>query len=104
MEERKVRRLEAEALWTYALKALGGRAHSAGELGDKLRRRAERESDVDAVLARLKDHGYLDDNRFAENFASARLSNERLGKTRVERDLRRRRVAPALAERAVKKV
>jgi regulatory protein len=104
MEQRKVRRLDAEGLWTYALRVLGGRAHSAGELREKMRRRAERIADVDEVIGRLKDHGYLDDSRFAEGFAASRLANDRLGKTRVIQDLRQRRVAPSLAERTVRKV
>ncbi len=104
MEERKIRRLDGGALWTFAVKALAGRAHSTGELREKLRRRAERAGDVDEVLARLKDVGYLDDRRYAEGFASSRLANERLGRTRVIQDLRQRRVAPSLAERTVQKV
>jgi regulatory protein len=104
MEQRKIRRLDAGALWGYALKALGGRAHSSGELREKLRRRAEREGDVDDVLRRLKDSGYLNDQRFAEGFAGARLANEKFGKTRVLQDLRQRRVAPGLAEKTVQKV
>jgi regulatory protein len=101
MRERKVRLLDAGKLWEYSLKALGGRAHSTGELREKLRRRAARAGDVDDVLARLKEHGYLDDKRFAESFAAARLANDRQGRLRVERDLRARRVAPSLAGRAV---
>jgi len=104
MQERKVRLLPADALWTYALKVLGGRAYSIGELREKLRRRAEKAADVDDILARLKDLGYLDDRRFAEGFATARLSNERFGQIRVLQDLRQHRVAPALAERTVRKV
>jgi regulatory protein len=104
MDERKVRLLASEALWAYALKVLGGRAYSIGELREKLRRRAERAGDVDDILARLKDHGYLDDRRFAEGFAAARLSNKRFGPTRVLQDLRQHRVASSLAERTVKKV
>ena len=100
--ERKPRPLDPEALWIYALKLLGGRAHSAGELREKLRRRAAQAATVDEVLARLKDHGYVDDQRFAEGFATARLANDKLGRTRVIRDLRQRRVAPALAERTVR--
>ena len=103
-QERKPRPLDAEGLWSYALKALGGRAHSTGELREKLRRRAERVSDIDEVIARLKDSGYLDDKRFAEGFASARLSNDRMGRGRVIQDLRQRRVAPAVAESTVKRV
>jgi regulatory protein len=104
MPERKPRLLGRDALWEYALKLLAGRASSAGELREKLRRRAEKAGDVDDALARLKDHGYLNDRRFAEAFAAARLSNEKLGRARVIHDLRRRRVAPALAESTVRKV
>jgi regulatory protein len=104
MSLRKARPLDGEALWGYALKLLGGRAHSTGELREKLRRRAERVGAVDDVLARLKDHGYLNDQRFAENFAASRLANDKQGRTRVVRDLRQRRVAPALAEQTVRKV
>jgi regulatory protein len=104
MEQSKVRLLEAEGLWAYALKILGGRAYSSGELREKLRRRAARAGDVDDVVGRLKDLGYLNDQRFAESFANARLSNEKFGKTRVIQDLRQHRVAPALAEKTVQKV
>lgn len=90
--------LDAGGLWELALKTLGARACSSGELRQKLRQRAERLEDVDATLSRLKEYRYLDDRRFAESFAAARLENQRLGKHRVVRDLLRRRVAPALAE------
>ena len=104
MDERKPRHLDSEGLWNYALRALGGRAHSTGEMREKLGRRAERSEDVEGVLARLKDSKYLDDSRFAEGYATARLSNERFGKTRVLQDLRHRRVAPTLAEKTVQAV
>jgi regulatory protein len=104
MQDRRQRRLDREGLWNYALKVLGGRAHSTGELKEKLNRRAERPEDVEDVLARLKESGYLDDRRFAEGFAAARLSNEGFGKTRVLQDLRQRRVAPVLAEKTVSDV
>ncbi|HTS26400.1 MAG TPA: RecX family transcriptional regulator [Bryobacteraceae bacterium] len=100
----KRRALDGDALWAYALKLLGGRAHSTGELREKLRRRADRAGAVDDILARLKDSGYLNDQRFAEGFAAARLANDKLGRTRVIQDLRQRRVAPALAERTVRKL
>ena len=104
MDQRKPRPLDAEGLWNYALRVLGGRAHSTGEMREKLRRRAAQMEDVDQVLARLKESSYLDDRRFAEGYASSRLSNERFGRTRVLQDLRGRRVAPALAEKTVSEV
>jgi regulatory protein len=104
MHERKIRHLDLEELWVYALRVLTGRAYSVGELREKVRRRASLAGDVDGVITRLKDAGYLDDQRFAESFASARLSGEKFGRTRVIQDLRRHRVAPALAESTVQKV
>ena len=104
MKERKRTRLDAAALWEYALRVLAGRAHSSGELREKLRAKAERAADVDPTMARLKEYGYLNDRKFAENFAAARLENEGLGKTRVLADLSRRRVAPAVAQQTVGKV
>ena len=104
MRERKIRTLDAAALWGYALKLLGGRAQSTGELRDKLKRRAEQAGDVEATLSRLKDLGYLNDQRYAESFAASRLSGEKFGRTRVIQDLRQHRVAPSLAERSVQKV
>jgi regulatory protein len=77
------------------------RAHSSGELREKLRRRAERAEDIAEILSRLKDYGYLNDQKFAEAYATSRQQNQGLGKFRVIRELRTRRVAPKLAEKAV---
>jgi len=98
MTNRKPKLFQETELLNYAVRALGGRAHSTGELREKLRRRAARAEDVDLVLAKLKELGYLDDRRFAEAYAASRLENQGLGKIRVLRDLRQRRVAPKLAE------
>src|ERR1700730_17465558 len=104
MEERKVRRLSADALWSYALKVLAGRAHSSGEVREKLRRRAEHVEDIDGILARLKEYGYLNDQRYAEGYATARLANQKLGSSRGVRDLRQHRVAPSPADESVRQV
>ncbi len=103
-DNRKPRPLDRDALFQYAVKSLGGRAQSTGELRQRLLRRAVLPADVDEILVRLKDDGYLDDRRFAEAFASSRLTNDRFGSTRVIQDLRQRRVAPALAEGTVRQV
>jgi regulatory protein len=104
MNERKKTLLDSGALWDYAVRVIAGRAHSTGELREKLRRKATRAADIDPTIARLKEYGYLDDRKYAENFASARLENQGLGKTRVLAELSRRRVAPAVAQQTVGKV
>ena len=92
------KKLDVEGLLGYAARTLASRAQSSGELREKLKRRAERREDVDEVMRRLKDAGYLNDKRFAESFASWKRENGGVGKTRVLRDLMARRVAPALAK------
>jgi regulatory protein len=97
-------KLDANGLWEYAVKILAGRAYSAGELRVKLQRKAEKQSDIEPLLARLKEYRYLDDKKYAETFATARLENQMFGRNRVLRDLRERRIAPTVAERTVEKV
>jgi regulatory protein len=93
--------LSAEALWEFAVKALSSRAYSTGELRSKLIARAERPADVEHTIARLRDYGYLNDTRFAENYAGVKLENHGLGRLRVLRDLRARKVSSGLAQTTV---
>lgn len=84
----------------YAALLLSTRAQSTGEMKQKLKRRAAEAGDVDEVVRRLKESGYLSDKQFAEAFAGWRRDNQGLGKARVVRDLMARRVAPELAKKA----
>jgi regulatory protein len=103
MRSRRAQPLTPDGLFECATAMLARRGHSLGELREKLRRRCTVLADVDEVIRRLKEIGYLDDRSYAENFASRRLENEGHGKMRVLRDLSQRRVAPKLAEQAVEK-
>jgi regulatory protein len=98
---RKSKRLAAGELFEYAVKSLSARAYSAGDLKARLRLRAANPEDADAAIERLRDIGYLDDKRFAESYASARVENEGFGRMRVLQDLRARRITGETAERAV---
>lgn len=100
MNSRKARLLDRDGLMDYALRALTGRAYSIGELRLRLQKRAADTADIDGVLAKLKEAGYLNDRRFAEAYAAARRDNQGFGRMRVIRDLRQHRVAPQVAERA----
>jgi regulatory protein len=101
MSFQKPKTLDREALMEYAGRALAARAQSVSELRTRLKRRAQRVEDVDAVIAYLKESGYANDQRFAGSFADWRLENQGMGKARVMRDLLARRVAPAVAKTAV---
>lgn len=86
---------------TYAARALAARAQSSTELRTRLRKKAANPTDVEDVLAYLKESGYVDDQRFAGAFADARRENQGLGKARVVRDLMARRVSSQVAQTAV---
>ena len=100
---RAAKPLKLEGLLIYAARSLGSRAQTISEVREKLKRRAERPEDVDEVLTRLKQGGYLNDQRFAESFTTWRRENDGFGKGRVMRDLMNRRVAPGLAKETVEK-
>jgi len=97
----KPKPLDLEGLMNYAARALSARAQSSSELRARLKQRAADPADVDRVLARLKDAGLLNDQRFAASFTDWRKENQGFGKARVMRDLMSRRVAPALAQKTV---
>lgn len=99
----KQSKLDESELWNYALRILARKAYSAAEIKQKLSQRAASISDVPAILAKLKDYGFADDEKFSETFAASRLRNEGFGRSRVLRDLRTKRVSSKVAEEAIEK-
>jgi regulatory protein len=98
---RKPRKLDSEELLQYGVSLLAKRALSAGEVRTKLLRRAADPESVEPAILRLREYGYLNDERFAESYAAVRRDSGTVGRQRVLRDLRQRRVAPAVAQNAV---
>ncbi len=95
--------LNEARLYDYAVKALGRQMRSEAELRRRMSKRAEPgargEAAIAAVVARLKDHGYLDDRSFAETYARLRQEDEKLGQRRVRQDLQQKGVrADLIAE------
>lgn len=99
--KRRPKKLGEEELFSYAVKLLGVRGYSSGEMRTKLRAKAAEAGDCDKVIDRLKDIRYLDDEQFAQSYATARRDNEGFGKFRVLMDLKKRRVGGELANEAV---
>jgi len=59
------------------------------------------EAAVRAVVARLKENHYLDDQSFAETYARLRQENEKLGARRVRNDLQQKGVRAEVIEEAM---
>src|SRR3990172_5021871 len=93
---------DEKALYEIAVRALASKARSTGELRQLLGRRKAEKDDIEAVIVRLKEHGYLDDARYARSFVTSRIENDRQGARRVERDLAARRVHPEVIQKAVR--
>lgn len=95
------RKLERDDLREYAMKLLGGRALTASEFMDRLRRRAADSADIDPIVLQLKEYDALNDRKYAEHFAETRAGSGNFGRQRVVTDLLRKRVAPKVVEKAV---
>jgi regulatory protein len=97
--------LNETGLYDYAVKALGRRMRTEAELRRLMHQRVEPgergEQIINAVVTRLKDQKYLDDQSYAETFARLRQQNEKFGARRVRQDLRQKGVSASLTEQAV---
>ena len=99
--------LAGAELLDYAAKSLGSKMKSERDLRRKLRERAEPgeegEAAVDAILAKLKELGYLSDESFAADFTRLRQENEKLGRRRVQQALAQKGIPTELASQALAK-
>jgi len=68
------------------------RAHSIHEMREFLGRRAQESALVSRVIARLRERKYLDDAKYALDYARQHASSRRQGRLRIARELRGRGV------------
>ena len=75
----------------YAVKALGRRMRTVGELKRLMRSRVESGehggAKIDRVIARLKAQRYLNDTEYATSYTRLRQENNSFGKRRIQQDL-----------------
>jgi regulatory protein len=97
--------LNESGLYDYAIKALGRSMRTEAELRRLMRARVEHgesgQSIIDTVIARLKEHGYLDDKSYAEVFTRLRQENEKLGSRTVRQKLAQKGVPAPIANEAI---
>jgi len=83
--------LAAPALYEYALASLGRRMMSVTQMKRQLKTRAEEgelgQAAIEAILIKLKENGYLNDDEFAASYTRLRLENDKFGQRRVRQDL-----------------
>ena len=88
-----------------AVKLLAAKPRSVAELRERLLRGKNTNSEVvETVIARLREYGYLNDERFAFSYASYKVKQRPLGRRRLERDLKFKKVDSAVADQALEMV
>ena len=91
-----------ERVFQRAGKLLAARPRSVAELRERLLEgRGATKAAVEAVIERLREYGYLDDARFAHNFASLRVQQRPIGRQRLQRDLWLKKIDKKTADEAL---
>ncbi len=88
-----------------AVKLLAAKPRSVEELRERLLEKGwADEAAADYALAKLKEYGYLDDERFAFGLASYRVRQKPVGRQRLARDLQTKKVSKETADAALELV
>ena len=88
-----------------AAKLLAAKQRSVEDLRERLLEgRGATKANVDEVIARLREYGYLDDERFAQTYASLRLQQRPIGRQRLQRDLWLKKIDKKTADEALDQV
>ena len=91
-----------ERTFQRAAKLLAAKPRSVEELRERLlEKQWTDEATVEAVIAKLSEYGYLNDERFAFGYASYRVRQKPLGRQRLARDLQLKKVSKETAEEAL---
>ena len=85
-----------------AAKLLAAKSRSVAELRERLLQgRHANQAIVEEVIVRLREYGYLDDERFAVTFASSKVRQKPTGRRRLERDLSLKKIDKSVAAQAL---
>lgn len=85
-----------------AVKLLSTKPRSVAELRERLLLgRSANRLVVEEAISRLKEYGYLDDERFAFSYASLRVRQKPIGRNRLKRDLKFKKIEEQVAEQAL---
>jgi regulatory protein len=92
-------------MFNRAIKLLTIKPRSVAELRERLLQGKNADNTVvETVIARLQEYGYLNDERFAFSYASLKVKQRPLGRRRLQRDLKLKKVAKGVAEEALELV
>lgn len=82
----------------HAVKLLAAKPRSIAELRERLSERSTSKAIVDTVIERLREYGYLDDERYALSYASSKLRQQPIGRRRLKQNLAMKQVDKTVAD------
>jgi len=95
-EEARVSRLSPEEIraraFQRAVKLLAAKPRSIEELRERLAERCSSKTVIETVIARLREYGYLDDERYALGYAASKVRQQPIGRRRLELSLAKKKV------------
>ena len=83
---------EGPSCWDKALDLLSRRSHFERELDRKLRTRGYGSEEVESTMERLRERGFVDDERSAREFVRSKRARGGVGVRKLRADLERRGV------------
>jgi len=87
-----------------AVKLLAAKPRSIEELRERLAERCSSKTVIETVIARLREYGYLDDERYALGYAAAKVRQQPVGRRRLELSLAKKKVDRTVADEALDQV
>lgn len=89
---------------SIALIALGPRAKSRGELFSHLKKRGVTEDVANAVLYRLQEQGFIDDEAFARAWSESRQRAKKLSKRMIAGELREKGISSEIIDQVCSEI
>lgn len=104
-DERRVVKDEArsrERTMNRAVKLLAAKPRSVGELRERLLEKMwTNEQIVDAVIAKLREYKYLDDEQFARDLAVSKLRQRPQGKRKLQQTMSQKKLDKSVVDDAI---
>jgi regulatory protein len=108
LDESTAPRLTPEQLrartFERAGKLLAAKARSVSELRERLLERCSNKAVVETVITRLREYGYLDDQRYAVSYASSKVRQSPMGRRRLEQSLAIKKIDRSVVDEALNQV
>ncbi len=82
--------------WSYALWLLSRKSYTGAEIRDKLLRKQAPAEVIQAVITKLEQYRYLDDQRYTESYVQSRKHKK--GRLQIKQELRRKGISDHLME------